>query len=377
MAFQVTLRVNRKVDMLKQGGGAWGRHGNAGVKTEGNSQYGPRYHDRRVNDLRVNVDTLRDSTTPEVGLTTGSRSPGVLPVGIIRVEHKPDEVKVATSAELEAEEQEDDDDDELFVSAQVRVLQRDIQMADDNEVWNEGPKKPEDKNVDVKPEPGTAEDDVMDIDDIPVKSKAPPSPELQKKPLAQDLEIDAKAKARERKRERVLQDPEVQSAALDAATMLDALTLKDGDVQDKDNQLFLFQFPPILPPLLHLNADGSEVVDLDDGGGPEGVRIKAEPGNSTSVSTNSALPPHGGYIGRLNVRKSGKIELDWGGRILDMGIATETDYLTTAIIVEEQENEGQGKATGMGNVYGKFVATPVFKEEDEWNPDLDALGLWV
>ncbi|KAK9769200.1 putative DNA-directed RNA polymerase III RPC4 [Seiridium cardinale] len=351
-------------DMVRQGGGSWASYGRSGVKAEGNSQYGPRYHDRRVNDLRVNVDTLRDSATPEVGLATGSKSPGVLPMGIIRVEHKQEEVKVATSAELEAEEQEDDDDDELFVGAQARILQQHIQMADDNEVWNEGSRQPEDGNVEVKPEPGTEGDDVMDIDDIPVKPKPPPSPELQKKPLAQALEMDAKAKARERKRERVLQDPEVQSAALDAATMLDALTLKDGDGQGKDNQLFLFQFPPILPPLLHLDADGSEVVDLEDGG-------------AAPTSTNSALPPKGGYIGRLNVRKSGKIELDWGGRILDLGIATETDYLTTAIIVDEQENESLGKATGMGNVYGKFVATPVFREEDDWNPDLDTLGLSV
>lgn len=364
--------------MMRQGGGgAWSRNGNAGGKTEGNSQYGPRYHDRRVNDVRVNVDTLRDSVTPEVGLSTGSRAPGVLPVGIIRVEHKADDVKVATSAELEAEEQEDDDDDELFVSAQARVLQREIQMADDNEVWNEGTKKDEDKDIPVKPEPGTDGDDIMDIDDIPAKPKAPPSPELQKKPLAVDLEVDAKARAKERKREKALQDPELQAAAIDTATLLEALTLKEGDSQAKDNQLFLFQFPPILPPLVQLNADGSEVVDLEDGMGADGTRSRSEAGNSAYIATNSALPSQGGYIGRLNVRKSGKIELDWGGRILDLGIATETDYLTTAIIVDEQENEGQGKATGMGNVYGKFVATPVFQEEDDWNPDLDSLGLSV
>lgn len=372
----VGTKTNHDTDMLKQGGGSWSRQGHSGVKNEGNSQYGYRYPDRRVNDIRVNVDTLRDSVTPEVGLGTGSKSPGVLPVGIIRVEHREGEAKVATSAELEAEEQEDDDDDELFVSEQVKVIQRDIQMADDNEVWNEGAEKPEDEKVAVKPEPGTGGEDVMDIDDIPVKPKVPDSPELQKKPLAQDPESDAKARAKERKRERIMQDQELQSAALDAATMLEALTLKEGDIQDKDNQLFLFQFPPILPPLLQLNADGNEVVDLEEGGGADGVRVKAEPG-SAPVSTSSALPPQGGYIGRLNVRKSGKIELDWGGRILDLGIATETDYLTTAIIVDEEENEGQGKATGMGNVYGKFVATPVFQEEDDWNPDLDALGLWV
>ncbi|ETS80136.1 hypothetical protein PFICI_07665 [Pestalotiopsis fici W106-1] len=362
-------------DMLKQGGGSWGGHG---AKSEGGSNWGPRYHDRRVNDLRVNVDTLRASATPEVSLANGSKSPGFLPVGIVRVEHKQEELKVATSAELEADEQEDDDDDELFVSEQIGALPRDMQMTDDNEVWNEGPKTAEEDSVKVKPEPGSAEDDVMDIDAIPAKPKAPPSPELQKKPLAQqDPELDAKIKAKERKRAKAMQDTELQSAALDAATLLEALTLKEGETQAKDNQLFLFQFPPVLPPLLYVNEDGTEVVEAEDESMSNGLRIKAEPGTSGAVATNSALPPQGGYIGRLNVRKSGKIELDWGGRILDLGIAADTDCLTTAIIVDEQDGENPGKATGMGNVYGKFVATPVFQEEDEWNPDLDSLGLWV
>ncbi|KAH8198792.1 hypothetical protein TruAng_007067 [Truncatella angustata] len=356
-------------DVLRKGG-AWGKHGDSGLKSEGFN----RYHDRRVNDVRVNVDTLRDSVTPEVGLGNNGTRSGVLPMGIIRVEHKEEEAKVATSAELEAEEQEDDDDDELFVAEQAKVIQRDIHMEDDNEVWNAGPSKEEDDKVAVKPEPGT-EEDVMDIDHIP--AKAPESPELKKKPLAQDLDKDAKAIAKEKKREKLLQDPELQSAAIDTATLLEALTLNEGDAQDKDNQLFLFQFPPILPPLLHLNEDGSEVVDPEDGAGANGVRIKSEPGISGPISTHSALPQQGGYVGRLNVRKSGKVELDWGGRILDLGIATETDYLTTAIIIDEQEGEASGKATGMGPVYGKFVATPVFQEEEDWNPDLDSLGLWV
>lgn len=367
--YPIDKTANCSADMLKRGG--WGKHGDSGFKAEG--QYSNRYHDRRVNDVRVNVDTLRDSATPEVGLSNGTKSSGVLPVGIIRVEHKQEEAKVATSAELEAEEQEDDDE-ELFVSTQAKVLQREMHMADDDEIWNEGPKKPVSDGVMVKPEPGT-EADVMDIDDIPARPKAPDSPELQKKPLAHDLESNAKAKAKERKREKVLQDPELQAAAIDTATLLDALSLKDGEAQDKDNQLFLFQFPPILPPLIHLNEDGNEVVDVTDGA--DGIRTKPEHGKAGLVATNSALPPQGGYIGRLNVRKSGKIELDWGGRILDLGIATDTDYLTTAVIVDEEQNEGAGKATGMGLVYGKFVATPVFQEEDDWNPDLDDLGLSV
>jgi DNA-directed RNA polymerase III subunit RPC4 len=348
---------------MKQGG-SWGGYG---VKAEGSS----RYQNRRANDVRVNIDALRDNNTSD-DLANGSKSPANLPVGIIRVEHKDEELKVATSAELEAEEQEDDDDNDLFVSAPA-----DAPAVKDDEVWTTGSEKPGEKDLQIKPEPGM-EDDAMEIDNIP---KAPDSPELKKKPLVQDLEKDAKEKAKEKKRERALQDPESQAMAMDAAALLRGLSLTEGEESERDNKLFLFQFPPILPPLVRVNEDGSEFIDLEDGQGENGsVKVKTEPGTTGHMATSSMLPPGGGYIGRLNVRKSGKVELDWGGQLLDLGIATETDFLTTAIIVDEQENDtasGQGKATGMGQIYGKFVATPIFKEENEWDPDLDAFGLSV
>ncbi|KAI0123027.1 RNA polymerase III RPC4-domain-containing protein [Xylariales sp. AK1849] len=375
-------------DMVKRGGGFRGQGSDAvggpsgppGVKL----QYGPRYVNRREHDVRVNVDTLRDSAAPESSLGA-SKSTGVLPVGIVRVEHEEDEVKVATTAELEAEEQEDDDDD-LFVSTQARGM-GDIEMQDDNEYWHAAPKKPEAEEVkepQVKAEPGN-EEDGMDIDSIPANVKAPRSPELKKKPMIQDLETDSRAKAKERRREKALHDPELQAMTRDTQALLDGLSIKEPTEGQEpfnamDDKLFLFQFPPILPPLLHLNADGNEVVELDDGNEVSGVRVKTEPAAPAPLSINSALSSGGGHIGKLNVRKSGKVELDWGGRILDIGIATDTDFLTTAIMVDEQESDmssGQGKATGMGAIFGKFVATPIFQEEDDWNPDLEALGLEV
>ncbi|KAH8664012.1 RNA polymerase III RPC4-domain-containing protein [Xylariales sp. PMI_506] len=371
-------------DMFKKDGGAWGQAG--GFKGGAKMQYGARYHDRRGNDVRVNIDALRESDISE-SAQKDSKSPGFFPVGIVRIEHQPEEIKVATSAELEAEEQEDDDDDELFVSAPDEAAPE-PESHEDDDIEHTAAKQPADaKDIKVKSEPGMAEEDAMDIDSIPIKPKAPPSPELQKKPIVTDLEKDSKTLAKEKKKQRALRDPEVQAMAVDAQALLEGLTLNepaeenDQPAEDsKDGRLFLFQFPPILPPLLHVNADGSEVVEFNDEHQNDRIKIKTEPGTSGPISTGSALPAGGGYIGKLNVRKSGKVELDWGGRILELGIATETDFLTTAIIVDENESDlpsGQGKATGMGRVYGKFVATPVFQEEDEWNPDLEALGLSV
>lgn len=368
---------------MRQGAGAWGQGsgGPGGPSSKGGlqPQYSHRYHDRRVNDVRVNIDSIRDSIMPEPGQTNG-KSPNMLPVGISRIEHKAEDAKVATSAELAAEEQEDDEDD-LFVDGQAKS-QMDMDMIKDDEVWHAAPA--ESKTVEVKSE--AEEDDGMDIDTIPAIVKAPPSPELQKKLPVENVETDARARAKEKRRERALQDLELQAMNMDTEALLQGLTISgpaaEGDEPEdpKEGKLFLFQFPPILPPLRPLNADGNEVVDIEDRIGADGLRIKPDPDAWAPGPTNAGLPPGGGYIGKLNVRKSGKVELDWGGQILDLGIATETDFLTSAIIVDEHESDlasGQGKATGMGVVFGKFVATPIFDDEEDWEPDLDALGLEV
>lgn len=183
-------------------------------------------------------------------------------------------------------------------------------------------------------------------------------------------QLASREQAKERKREKANQDPEVQMAASDKQALMQELGVEpaeDGFYLEKDGRLYLFQLPPILPPLTRAAEDDNAA----NGSG-------AVPGSSGPQPTESALPPGGGYIGKLNIRKSGKVELDWGGRIFDMGLGTETGFLTTAIIVDEAENDmvaGQGKATGMGKIYNKFVLTPVFDEEEDWNPSLENLSL--
>ena len=80
-----------------------------------------RYRPRREHENRFNIDLLNGfaEDTEEgdqfASLRSGSKSSGALPVGLFRAEHQEEEVKVATTAELEAEEQQSDDDGELFV----------------------------------------------------------------------------------------------------------------------------------------------------------------------------------------------------------------------------------------------------------------------
>jgi len=71
-----------------------------------------------------------------------------------------------------------------------------------------------------------------------------------------------------------------------------------------------------------------------------------------------------GWIGKLIVRESGRVELDWGGTHLLVGRGAEAAFLSNALVVDGIERgppgggAPEGKATSMGQVMGKFVVTP-------------------
>ncbi|KAK5627195.1 hypothetical protein RRF57_002910 [Xylaria bambusicola] len=347
-----------------------------------------RYQPRREHESRVNIDLLN-------GLTDGhapdgsplyqptrytQKSAGNLPIGIHRTLHKNPEVKVKTQAELEAEDrQESDEEGNLFVDAPAGDP-RDIGMNNDNEVWYAAPKN----QVQVKSEPTTEEDSVdVDMADIPEAPKVPPSPEVKKKPIIDEtgLATDVNTEKVRRKEKKIAEDPEFMYSTMDVEALLRSLSLttpaEDEEGQGKDDQLFIFQLPPILPPLIkpskHLDGQPEtiDIVSTD-----VGSKIKLEDGVAEIPGRSIGLPAEGGFIGRLNVRKSGKVELDWGGTTFNLGMETETDFLTTATIIEQKENvetaeETAGFAYGMGQVFGKFVLAPPCEDEDEWDPNID------
>ncbi|KAI1117206.1 RNA polymerase III RPC4-domain-containing protein [Nemania sp. NC0429] len=346
-----------------------------------------RYYPRREHEARVNIDLLNGLTDGHAPDGTPLYQPsrytqktvGNLPIGMHRTLHQDPEIKVKTQAELEAEDrQSSDDEGNLFVDEPVRDP-RDIGMDNDNEVWHAAPKN----QARVKAEPGTEEAGVdVDMADIPEAPKAPPSPEVRKKPVVDDdgLAADAATEKAKRKEKRIAEDTEFMHSTTDLETLLRTLSFtapaEDEDGQGKDDQLFLFQFPPILPPLVKPpdDPDGNpERIGPNSSDGDSPVTL----GDDIETTRNSmGLPAEGGFIGRLNVRKSGKVELDWGGTTLDVGMATETDFLTSAMIIEQKENvetaeESAGYAYGMGQVFGGFVLALPCEDEDEWDPDIE------
>ena len=365
-----------------------------------------RYRPRRAHETRVNIDVLsgfaEDVEDPETHYQTfrsGQRT-GSLPMGLFRTEPHEEEVKVATTAELEAEEQiSDADDDDLFIDplpaagsgADPAAMDIDAVAGgpdDDNEVWHAAPKGA----VQVKAEPGT-EGDAMDVD----LSEIPPAPgspeEAKKKAALAEAAVPAENREKERRRERALQDPEVQHAVLDVQALLQELRLyKEGDEQSgqlKDGRLYLFQFPPVLPPLAKPSEEGDEddvaevrVLDTDQPTPAPQPKIKKEEEDAAddaqqATSFSSTLPPEGGRVGTLSVRRSGRVEMDWGGTRLTLGMGAEAEFLTSAVVLETREHPDNpealtGTGYGMGQVMGRFVLTPVWDEEGDWEPDLDA-----
>ncbi|KAI1330142.1 hypothetical protein F5Y16DRAFT_47061 [Xylariaceae sp. FL0255] len=365
--------------------GSWasGGFGGATPKAESNGGYN-RYHPRREHEQRVNIDLLNGLTDGHAEDGTplyqpdryGQKSTGNLPVGMLRTRHEEPEVKVKTQAELEAEDRQDDDND-LFVES-TPLGNRDITVDSDNEIWNTLP----DDEVKVKKEPGTAEDDEdVEMADIPETAGAPPSPELRKKPVIGEdgVAIDEATERKKRKEKKKAEDPEFMNTAMDIEALLRSLqfsTPAEGqEGQEKDDQLFIFQLPPILPPLAKLSTDGAIDLTLAE---PSSAGVKTEGDAELPRQKYTGLPPDGGFIGRLNVRKSGKVELDWGGTTLDLGMETQTDFLTSAMIIEQKEHvesaeESAGVAYGMGQVFGRFVLAPPCEAEDEWDPDLTSI----
>ncbi|KAI1101963.1 RNA polymerase III RPC4-domain-containing protein [Jackrogersella minutella] len=370
------------------GGGSSGAKRDAGIT----SQQSARYKPRREHEDRINIDLLNGLTELDedgqpipISDSLYNQKSGSLPVGLLRTEYEEAEVKVKTTAELEAEERQSSDDEDLFISGGLEG----IDIPEDSEVWHAAPKS----QVKVKSEPGT-EQEAMDVDmaDIPeaTQIKAPDSPEAKKKTIiAQERAIVAQR----RRKAKAVKDPEVMQSMEDLQFQLNTLSFtapvereKDGDAdaplkQFKDDRLMLFQLPPILPPLALATNGDTEAADLtspDNSNGAPGAKVKTEDGIKKEEGWNpfAGLPQNGGLIGKLNVRKSGKVELDWGGTILSLGVGAETEFLTSAIMVEQNVDlqnpeKSTGTACGMGEIVSKFVLAPIWDEEEDWDPTLD------
>lgn len=392
------------------GGGAFGGGGGFGSRAGGPSGTGSSYNfaDGRVEDDRINADELRgqqhqddeEKYTPTgAKITTTKKKRPILPVGIKREEIREGGVELTTAEDIAAGEQaakqdvDASDDESMWVGDSHKI---EAGMKKDDEVWDHV--APRDQKVLIKNEHGdmveaTAIDEILALK------------EEKKKPIA-----DIKKARRDAEEEQIADDMERLIHLLTIGDSQDQTPDENGNIPPNplEGHLFLFQLPPVLPPLKitrqpQPKGPGDEPSDSVKDEPSDDIVMFDQPAANIDLTSASATPdprgvkpedgidvddddlpqeneqvqyypPEGGYVGKLVVRRSGKVELDWGGQTLEMVPGIETNFLTTAVLVEEKNplaraGEAAGTAYGMGKIEGKFVLAPRWHDEEEWVVD--------
>ncbi|KAH7166156.1 RNA polymerase III RPC4-domain-containing protein [Dactylonectria macrodidyma] len=395
------------------GGGSFPRSFKKDSKAGFAQADGSRYREPRINADKLNINTQNeelDSDDEAMFAALSARPTSILPMGIYRKEHKDEGVVVVTMAELEAAEK-DNEEDSLWIDGDGQAPETLADQPEEGGVWGTDGNVP----VVVKKEPGL--DDPMDLDEMKppaetkekIKGKAPAVPPPIKKAAPQEPE------------ERMIQtDLDLLASELGAVTITrsegsegaeegaedrearEAKEVKTEGLSNKDGRMYLFQFPPVLPPLkqvaqpnplnkvkpepedsnmLHSTPSmDTTPVDLteEDGNPAPGQDPEDDPENTLGFL--SQLLSQGGMVGQLKVRKSGRVELDWGGQILEMSPAAGMNFLTTAVIVEDNDEKPKpgvigGEGIGMGKIMGRFVLAPTWQEEEDWNVSPEELRI--
>ncbi|GIJ89280.1 hypothetical protein Asppvi_008217 [Aspergillus pseudoviridinutans] len=189
-------------------------------------------------------------------------------------------------------------------------------------------------------------------------------------------------------------EPTADAAADSTVTPETAVTDKEKEEKEAEDaeedetkdklagQLFLMQFPPMTPNLIVPGTGGSteETTTEDTQAVPGTTRpgeaaVKLESGEveildgadgttnkeSSKILTAADWQLRAGRVGKLNVHKSGRVTMDWGGISFELDRATSVDFLQEALIVSAPEEgipEEENRVWAMGQLSGKFTVTP-------------------
>ncbi|KAK4166799.1 RNA polymerase III RPC4-domain-containing protein [Cladorrhinum sp. PSN259] len=351
-------------------------------------------------DPRINADTLYDYSRPySYEPTTGDRKMPILPMGIRRLEHKT-EGAVKTNEDEDAKEEENSDDEGLFVD-DVKPSSSKTEDTGGYQAAN---------SVRIKKEGG---EDGMDVDLSQI-----PQGDSGVNPLAATEKKKPVVKVKGPKTPKEIED-ELQ--AQDMARMMGVLSLSqrfvDGQVEaearprtELDGHMFHFQFPPVLPSLKPVAKeevaikpeidDDEDVVMLDKGKGKasavtvdltKDIKMEEDGKDDEDDDDDNDDDDEGdydldqtGYVGKLIVRKSGRVELDWGGHRMEVGMGIEKSFFTSAVLIDIDEAKPEDPTTGagvkdpqasagvafdMGRVHGSFTVASTWSPTKPWIVD--------
>ncbi|RGP73765.1 hypothetical protein FLONG3_6186, partial [Fusarium longipes] len=388
------------------GGGCGGGGGGRGFKSDSKSSFAQATRNR---EARINADKLHvhtpdedlDSEDEAMMEALNSRAVSVLPMGIYRREHKDEGIIVATTAELEAAEnaqavpptQSRGEEESLWVDGDAGEPQPTAENTEDGGIWDN-----ESKPTVVKKE----QDDSMDLD---VESKV--GTEAKSKDTSVTPAPQPKKPTQESEESMIQADLDVLANELGAVEISEGTEGEEGKTQvpsNKDGRMYLFQFPPVLPPLKEVTqpkpnkikpefAEGEDnvlestpaaadaaPVDLTSDSNITGFNIPGFEDPEQKAGFMSSLLSSGGMVGQLKVRKSGRVEMDWGGSTMELSPAVGMNFLTTAVIIEENDEKPRpgvigGESIGMGKIMGRFVLAPKWDEEEEWEVSSEDLRI--
>ncbi|RDL32003.1 uncharacterized protein BP5553_09405 [Venustampulla echinocandica] len=349
----------------------------------------------RIDIEQINLVSDAESDEP---IPTGTRAVrkgkakagkgGLKPVRLHREEHKERVTIVNTQPQTKTEPQLKVENDEMEID-ELRSSQA----------------EPPADIIRIKTEP----DQSLDIQSA-LELPGPSSPELRKSTINLDVEKKARRPSKKKEKKPVIQTEEdraeyerhledVRVLAEELGGMQTADSDKDAattgmeaeEVDKRLGRLYLFQFPPVLPKLYNpmakpkpppsktaeLGTEGPTDVEVTGSASKPGQaggkdpHIKTEEAVVVRVEEEEARESNDvveeeGWIGKLIVRESGRVELSWGGTSMVVGRGVESGFLSTGVVVDSLEKgihypngeAPEGKAMGMGQVMGKFVVTP-------------------
>lgn len=319
----------------------------------------------------INLDRDEDGEEDAKGKKAmrPSYNKGPMPIRVIRHEHEERVVGVnteassSTSAELRRQAKDKDGDDGLFVS--------------------EGPVKPEpvDDDVPMADLPVVDDDEADDENPLPEQTAKARKTVTIKEPdprgllrTREDVEEFARHNEDLEMMREILALEQSKGLAENVGTGTDGAS-ESKQATDEETiaaekhagKLFLIQFPPLTPNLVIPSKESDPITQPTTTKDEVKVEDDEEPSpNKLVTAVDQNLPA--GRVGRLNLHKSGKVTLDWGGISfeLDKGadvnfnqeaLIASTSTTTTGTAAAETEQEDK-QVWAMGELSGKFVASP-------------------
>ncbi|KAF1957923.1 hypothetical protein CC80DRAFT_534425 [Byssothecium circinans] len=338
----------------------------------------------------IEISSDEDEATSLVRLRTQ------LPVRICRKEHKERAVGIntdastETSAKLLQEAEASGNSPSAGASNKGKGKAKDVEFIGERRPFKGVWQDPEDIETTVKSEPVSDEEAMMvDAEEVGIGAGASVAVTLQ----TPSHGTERKPKLREIKEPNLQTDEERAEWARFQANLRhvrEELGPEDdlppdpsGDVamvdtgaskpNRRDNHVYLFQLPPIIPELLEsmvkkaLSDPQSKAHEPAQPPKGEGaVQVKQEEGEFSSTIPKAPEGPRigSGRVGKLRVHQSGRTTLDWGGVDYELTPGKPASFLQDVVsmrILPKQERVAEemgGDAISFGRVKGKFVVTP-------------------